>query len=170
MSAAGIAARVTELGQRAGWELTAGGALAGPVSGVGIDAVDLDRFRKVLGRRAHMADRLFTEGERAYARAALDPVPRMSTRFAAKEATMKALGVGLGAFLFAEVEVVRNGLDAPSLILRGRAEELAARSGVVRWHLSLTHTDLVAVAIVIAEGRPGGEAIAEGVADRGAKP
>ena len=91
-------------------------------------------------------------GERRYARAAHDPVPRLSTRFAAKEATMKALGVGLGAFRFGEVEVVRVGLEAPSLVLHGSAAELAGRAGVLRWHLSLTHTDHVAVAMVIAVG------------------
>ena len=94
-------------------ELAGSSGLAGSVVGVGVDAVDLDRFRRVLGRRARLADRLFTAGERAYAGAASDPVPRLSTRFAAKEATMKALGVGLGAFPFTDVEVVRHGLGAP---------------------------------------------------------
>jgi holo-[acyl-carrier protein] synthase len=125
------------------------------VVGVGVDAVDLDRFRRVLGRRSSMADRLFTEGERAYAAAATDPVPRLATRFAAKEATMKALGVGLGAFPFTDVEVVRLGLDAPTLVLHGVALERSDRTGVVRWHLSLTHTDQVAMAVVIAEGGTG---------------
>jgi phosphopantetheinyl transferase (holo-ACP synthase) len=88
-------------------ELISTSGLSGAVVGVGVDAVDLDRFRRVLERRVHLADRLFTAGEQAYAAAASDPVPRLSTRFAAKEATMKALGVGLGALAFAEVEVVR---------------------------------------------------------------
>lgn len=140
----------------------------GSVVGVGIDAVDLDRFRRVLGRRAHLADRLFTEGERAYARAAADPVPRLSTRFAAKEATMKALGVGLGAFRFAEVEVVRLGLEAPTLVLHRSALERARRAGVTRWHLSLTHTDQVAMALVVAEGGVPGNPPADAHADAGA--
>ncbi len=123
--------------------------------GVGIDAVDLDRFRRVLDRRTHMAARLFTEGELAYAGAAVDPLPRLSTRFAAKEAAMKALGVGLGAFPFVDLEVVRQGLGPPRLVLHAAAAELARRAGAVRWHLSLTHTDLVACAVVIAEGRAG---------------
>jgi len=121
------------------------------VAGVGIDAVEIDRFARVLTRRAGMAGRLFTEGELAYARAASDPAPRLSTRFAAKEAAMKALGVGLGAFPFHDVEVVREGLDAPRLVLHGAALALAARSGVTRWHLSLTHTGQLALALVVGE-------------------
>ncbi len=127
----------------------------GGVSGIGIDAVDLERFRAVLGRRPRLAGRLFTDAERAYAGAAADPVPRLATRFAAKEAVIKALGVGLGAFRFAEVEVVREGLDAPFLVLHGSAAARAGRAGVSGWHLSLTHTDLVAVAVVVAVFGPG---------------
>lgn len=150
-AAGGVAPVVTSLAQRASRALDQDLAEMLPV-GVGIDAVDLDRFRGVLARRPLLAERLFTDGERRYAISAQDPVPRMATRFAAKEATMKALGVGLGAFAFAEVEVVREGLGGPALVLAGSAAELARRAGVVRWHVSLTHTDLVAVAMVIAVG------------------
>ena len=131
--------------------------------GIGVDAVEVTRLRQVLARRPSMAGRLFTEDELAYCTRATDPIPRLATRFAAKEATMKALGVGLGAFPFADVEVVRNGLDAPSLVLHRSALRRAADAGVVRWHLSLTHTGEVAMAMVVAEGRgaepegPGGD-------------
>ncbi len=155
MNAVDGAASLSELGQPAAEELTAGDTLAGAVVGVGIDAVDVDRFRRALGRRSRLAHRLFTPGELAYAESARDPVPRLSTRFAAKEATMKALGVGLGAFPFADVEVVRLGLDAPALVLRRSAGALAHRAGVTRWHLSLTHTDRVAMAMVVAVGGDG---------------
>jgi holo-[acyl-carrier protein] synthase len=151
------AALLAELGQGVASDLTGDGGLAGPVLGIGIDAVDVERFRRVLGRRAGLAERLFTHGEQAYARAAADPVPRMSTRFAAKEAAMKALGVGLGSFRFAEVEVVRTDLEAPLLVLHGSAHALAGRTGVVRWHLSLTHTEQVAMAVVVAIGGPVGD-------------
>jgi holo-[acyl-carrier protein] synthase len=155
VSAVDGAASLRELGQPAARDLTGGGGLAGAVAGVGIDAVDLDRFRRVLARRSSLADRLFTPGELAYARAVRDPVPRLSTRFAAKEATMKALGVGLGAFPFADVEVARAGLDPPALVLHRAAAELAGRAGVARWHLSLTHTHGVAMAMVVAEAATG---------------
>jgi holo-[acyl-carrier protein] synthase len=145
------AGALNTVGPGAAADLLNGGALATSVAGVGIDAVDLDRFARVLGRRPGLADRLFTPGELAYARSAADPVPRMSTRFAAKEATMKALGVGLGVFSLVDVEVVRTGLEAPRLVLHRIALARAREAGVVRWHLSLTHTDGVALALVVAE-------------------
>ncbi len=127
-------------------------AAPGAVVGVGVDAVDLDRFREVLARRRRLAERVFTEGERADAGACADPLPRLAARFAAKEAVMKALGVGLGAFALAEVEVVRDRSGSPSLVLHGSAAERARAAGVATWHLSLTHSGLVALAMVVAAG------------------
>ncbi len=118
--------------------------------GIGIDAVDIDRFRAALHRRPAMSRRLFTEGERAYGDRRRDPAPRLAARFAAKEAVMKALGVGLGAFAFHDVEVVSAPSGAPSLVLRGQAARLATRRGVVDWRLSLTHTERVAEAVAVA--------------------
>ncbi|HEY5023472.1 MAG TPA: holo-ACP synthase [Acidimicrobiales bacterium] len=124
----------------------------GGVRGIGVDAVDVVRFRHVLERRPGIVHRLFTDAERAYAGASRDPGPRLAVRFAAKEAVLKALGVGVGAAGFRDVEVVRAENGEPGLSLSGRAAALSARRGVRRWHLSLTHTDSVAVATVIAEG------------------
>jgi holo-[acyl-carrier protein] synthase len=61
------------------------------------------------------------------------------------------LGLGLGAFGFQEVWVERAESGAPSLAFAGRAAELSDAAGVQRWHISLTHSDLVAVAYVVAE-------------------
>ena len=80
---------------------------AGGVCGIGVDAVDVARFRRVIERRPGIVHRLFTETERAYARGCADPGPRLAVRFAAKEAVLKALGVGVGAAGFRDVEVVR---------------------------------------------------------------
>jgi holo-[acyl-carrier protein] synthase len=64
---------------------------------------------------------------------------------------MKALGVGLGAFGFHDVWVERSESGAPSLAFAGAAARLAAARGVERWHLSITHSDLIAIAYVVAE-------------------
>jgi holo-[acyl-carrier protein] synthase len=119
-----------------------------PIAGVGVDAVDIARFGEVLARRPRLAERLFTDGELSAAHG--DP-QRLAARFAAKEATMKALGTGIGGFGWHDVELVRPPMGAPSLQLRAAAAALADRHGVSRWHVSLTHTDTMAVAMVVAE-------------------
>lgn len=119
------------------------------IAGVGVDAVDVARFSAALDRRPTMAGRLFTEGEQRDGRG--DP-QRLAARFAAKEATMKALGRGIGAFAWHDVEVVRLESGAPELRLASSAKALADARGVARWHVSLTHTETVAVAMVVAEG------------------
>jgi holo-[acyl-carrier protein] synthase len=122
------------------------------IRGLGTDLVEVARFRLALQRRVTLPARLFTDGERAYAAEQHDPVKSLAVRFGAKEAVMKALGAGLGAFGFKEVEVVRADSGAPSLALHGAAADLAAARGVTEWQVSLTHTDTTAMAVVIALG------------------
>lgn len=119
--------------------------------GIGSDVVDVDRFRSALARTPTLADRLFSDGERAYAARRKDPAERLAVRFAAKEAVMKALGVGLGAFSLRDVEVERAESGQPRLVLRGRAAALATQRGVRTWHLTLTHAASVAHAVAVAE-------------------
>jgi holo-[acyl-carrier protein] synthase len=121
------------------------------VKGIGIDAVDIERFRTSLLRTPTMRERLFTASELAYVAPKLDPVPSLAARFAAREAVMKAMGLGLGAFGFHEVWVDRAESGVPTLAITGRALELAVDRGITSWHLSITHTDIVAIASVIAE-------------------
>lgn len=127
---------------------------AGRLVGLGIDSVDIPRLAAMLRRRPSMAERLFTAGERAYAAELRNPAPSLAARFAAKEATMKAMGVGLGAMDFTDVDVRRDGLGPPALHVTGRAGALAASLGVTGWMVSLTHTDSVASAVVAALAGP----------------
>ena len=122
-----------------------------PVIGVGIDAVDIERFRLVLHRRPQMADRLFSGDERAVLDGRGDPVPSLAARFAAKEAAMKALQTGLGGVDFTDIEVLCEPGGAPRLSVSGRASERAGRLGVTRWHVSLSHTATLATAVVVAD-------------------
>lgn len=118
--------------------------------GIGLDAVDVARFRQVLRRRPGLASRVFTDREREDVAARADPVPGLAARFAAKEAAMKALGVGLGAVDFAELEVRRASNGAPTLALSGRASERARSLGIESLEVSLTHTASLAAAVVLA--------------------
>ena len=119
--------------------------------GLGVDAVDIARFRAVLARRPEMRRRLFAEEELDSLAGRADDVPSLAARFAVREATMKALGVGLGAFDFRDVWLRPAATEAaPGLCVTGRAEELARAAGVARWHVSISHTDATAIAVVAA--------------------
>lgn len=124
------------------------------IVGIGVDEAEVGRMGDVLARTPSIRARLFTTGERAYAESA-EPVmaaQRFAARFAAKEAVLKAMGAGLGACKFVEIEVVRDGESgAPSVALHGAAADLARDRGVAQLHLSITHTESRAVAFVIAE-------------------
>lgn len=121
------------------------------IKGIGVDVVDIQRFRTSLSRTPTMRRRLFTTEELDYVAPKADPVPSLAARFAAREAVMKAMGLGLGAFGFHEVWVWRADSGVPSLSITGRALELAVDRGITHWHLSLTHSDTIAIAYVVAE-------------------
>ena len=97
--------------------------------------------------------RLFTEGEREYAQTHPEPARQLAARVAAKEAAYKALsGNDLARSIgWRELEVVSRHGHSPVLVLHGRAQARAAELGVVRVHLSLTHSDSTAGALVVAE-------------------
>lgn len=107
----------------------------------------------MLSRTPSFRVRTFTEEERAYCEKMNDPTERFAVRFAAKEAVMKAMGLGLGAFGFYDCETVIAPSGAPSLVLRGPALEQAAARGITDWHVTLTHTATTAIAMVVAEDR-----------------
>ena len=115
------------------------------IAGVGIDLVEIERIERALARRPRLAARLFAESELAYATSQARPGRHLAARFAAKEATIKALALADGA-PFHQI-VVESGAP-PKLRLTGRAAELAEGR---RLHLSLTHADSHASAVVIAE-------------------
>ena len=113
---------------------------------VGIDLLEIARLERALERRPRLAQRLFTDAERAYAASRARPGQHLAARFCAKEAVAKALG--LQVWSFRDVEVTSTG-GAPEVTLSGAAAERAAALGVsVR--ISLTHTRSEAAAVAIA--------------------
>jgi holo-[acyl-carrier protein] synthase len=124
------------------------------IVGLGIDLVRIERVSALLKRKGGRAlARLFTAAEAERCAASKHPPESFAARFAAKEAFFKALGTGWGiGGAWTEVEVVSAPSGAPSLRLSGKAAELAAARGTVRIHLSMTHADDTAAAIVVLEG------------------
>ncbi|MCY7365771.1 MAG: holo-ACP synthase [Frankiaceae bacterium] len=115
------------------------------IVGVGIDVVQIARIERALARTPGLADRLFTDGERALPRA-----ESLAARFAAKEAVAKALGAP-GGLRWRDAEVVNDPGGRPRLVLHGGVAEEAAAQGITTWHLSLSHDGGVATAVVVAE-------------------
>lgn len=115
------------------------------MAGVGIDLLEIDRLERALHRRPRLAERLFTDAERAYASGRARPVMHLAARFCAKEAVAKALG--LTAWSWRDVEVVATGA-APEVRLSGSAAQRAAELGVTA-RISLTHTQTTAGAVAL---------------------
>ena len=118
--------------------------------GIGVDLCEIDRMRAALDRTPSLRPRLFTEDEQAYCDRRSDPTERYAVRFAAKEAVMKAMGVGVGACKWREIEVATADTGAPSVLLHGGAQRLADERGIAEWRLTMTHTHRVAEAIAVA--------------------
>jgi holo-[acyl-carrier protein] synthase len=124
------------------------------IVGVGIDLVDIVRIERLIeGKGSRALTRLFTEREVLYAMSRARPAMHLAARVAAKEAAFKALAGSDDARLIGwrEVEVISNPHGPPVLAFHGRADLRAREIGVYRTHLSLTHTDTAAGAVVILE-------------------
>ncbi len=120
------------------------------VIGIGVDLCEVDRMRTALDRTPSLRGRVFTEEEQAYCDRRHDPTERYAVRFAAKEAVMKAMGVGVGACKWREIEVAKAPSGAPSVRLHGGAQALADGLGIETWRLTMTHTHRIAEAIAVA--------------------
>ena len=127
------------------------------VIGLGLDLIELARFRAAWQRRGdRFLERIFTDHERQVCLRRRDPVPELSARFAAKEATFKAIGTGLRRGVrWRDVEVRNAPSGRPYLLVSGRVAEIARSLGGRRLVVSLTHSVDTAAAQVMLMGTTG---------------
>jgi holo-[acyl-carrier protein] synthase len=121
-----------------------------PVIGIGVDIIEIERVRLALERGGErFLTRVFSPTEAAYCRERRYPERHLAARFAAKESVIKALRVppGLG-WLWLEIEVSSQG-GPPTLRMTGRAQERANDLGVTVHHLSMSHSNTHAMAMVV---------------------
>ena len=126
------------------------------IIGSGIDLVEIGRIQKSVDRYGQkFLDRVYTSAEQAYCLRKKKSAESLAARFAAKEAGAKALGTGISYGVnWLEIEVVREPSGKPTIQYSGRAAEIAARLGVFRAALSITHTaDLAMASVVLEDGR-----------------
>ena len=123
------------------------------IVGSGVDLCEVERIKNAIARHGRrFVERVFTDREIAYAESKANRYERYAARFAAKEAGMKALGTGWrGGIAWRDFEVANQPSGRPTLKLHGKALELARKLGVENIALSITHTSVQAMAIVILE-------------------
>ena len=113
------------------------------IDGIGIDVVDIERFKASLYRTPGLREKLFTQAE------SVKPIASLAARFAAKEALAKALNAGKG-LAWHEAEVINLESGKPAFLFRGEIADLIDGADV---HLSLSHDAGIASAMVIVERR-----------------
>ncbi len=121
------------------------------IYGLGVDIVEIQRIRRIAERKgSRFFGRVFTKQELSYCFEAKDPYPRLASRFAAKEAVLKAMGEGLRKMKWKEIEVSRDNKGKPQVKLSGKANITAQEKGIQRIHISLTHSRDYAAAQAVA--------------------
>ena len=114
----------------------------------GIDLIEIERFEAAVRRHgARFLGRVFTQNELAEVG---ENLPSLAARFAGKEAVAKALGPGIGAVAWREIEILRGPLREPALFLHGAARRLSEQQALTTWSISLSHTHTHATAIAVA--------------------
>ena len=122
------------------------------IVGIGLDIVDTERLARALAAPVGFEERVFSRGELESCATRADRIQALAARFAAKEACLKALGVGVLEAALRQVEIASDSTGAPQLRLAGALGACARNRGVRNAHVSLTHEPGLAAAVVILEG------------------
>ncbi|MEM1165235.1 MAG: holo-ACP synthase [Planctomycetota bacterium] len=120
----------------------------------GVDLVEVPRLANILERHGdRFLERVFTPDERLRGAGTRRHAEHLAARFAAKEATLKAIGTGWRyGIAWTDISVRTGGEGEPTLLVTGDAARHAAHRGIGGWLVSLTHTESVAMASVLALG------------------
>ena len=114
----------------------------------GVDLIEVARVQRTLARHGtRFLRKVFTAREQLYCG---NRPERLAARLAAKEAVSKALGTGIGAVQWVDIEIDADSVGRPLLILHGAADRLSASLGLATWDISLSHTATHAIAVVVA--------------------
>jgi holo-[acyl-carrier protein] synthase len=123
----------------------------GHVVGLGADIIEVERVRGVIERQGErFLTRVFTDEERAYCSGMKHPHKHYAARFAAKEAVSKCFSTGIGAELgWRSVSIYHGERHQPLVRLDEKAEALLRQVGATHVHVTLSHTETVAMAVAV---------------------
>ncbi|KGN03369.1 4'-phosphopantetheinyl transferase [Clostridium novyi A str. 4570] len=124
------------------------------IIGIGTDIVEIDRINKAIERTPNFINKLFTKKEIEYFISRKMRPEFIAGKFAAKESVAKALGTGFRKFGFRDIEIDKDELGKPLVLLSGGAKEIADKFGDYKLHLSISHgrENAIAYAILEVEG------------------
>ena len=120
------------------------------IIGIGTDLLEIPRMARALAK-PRFAQRMFSQEELALWERRGRSAAVLAGNFAAKEAVVKALGTGFAGIRPSEVEILRDAAGAPYAVLNGHARAVAEERGIARFHVSISNTETLCVAYVIAE-------------------
>jgi holo-[acyl-carrier protein] synthase len=123
----------------------------------GVDIVEIPKLKRILLNNANFISDIFTEKEKEYCLSRKDPHIHFAGRFAAKEASLKALGMGMSGIgidhSFQEIEVIPKASGKPMLSFSGWVEKISQKKRINQFTVSISHSDNYAVATVILTGQ-----------------
>ncbi|EPB8179308.1 holo-ACP synthase [Clostridium perfringens] len=126
------------------------------IIGIGVDIIEIERVRQAIQNNKNFLSKLFTEREIDYFISRNMNSEVIAGNFAAKEAVSKALGTGIRGFSFKDIEILRNELGKPKVILHNGANlignKLVGNNNSLRVHLSISHNNSSAIAYSVLEG------------------
>jgi len=123
------------------------------IIGCGIDLVKIERIEKIIKKWGdNFTSRIFTLLEQEYCEGKGNKYQSYAGKFAAKEALLKALGLGLREANWKEIEIKNDELGQPIIDTSGKLNNIASVKGVSKYFISISHTKEYAIAQVILEG------------------
>jgi len=122
------------------------------VLGNGVDIIEIERIITLMEKRNTFVTRFFTLKEQAYFKQKQMKAESIAATFAAKEAVSKCFGTGVRGFNLIDIEIIRDELGKPNVVLHGGAKDIAGELGIETLMVSLSHSKTMVVAFVIALG------------------
>lgn len=119
------------------------------IYGIGTDIIEISRIKKTLNKNIKFMDKIFTKNEMNILKSKDYKAESVSGMFSAKEAIMKCFGTGLKGFSMKDMEVLRDELGKPIVILNGRLEEIYKNLNGEKIMISISHCKEYATATAI---------------------
>lgn len=121
------------------------------ILGIGSDIIEIERVKKQVANQSFV-EKIFTKHEMEYCKSIKNNAQNFAVRFAAKEAFLKAIGIGWrDGLAFNQIEIVNDKLGKPEMFVTGKAKEIVEKIGVKNIHVTLSHSKENAIAFVIIE-------------------